>query len=461
MSVIRALPCSLHSVKLCVIGGGAAGFYAAIASAERAGRRGEDVLIVEKSDKLLHKVSISGGGRCNVTHWPSALLQSSYPRGYELMSCLAARHGAEHTAKWFESKGVELKTEADGRLFPASDRSESIVDCLKSTAARLGIRVLLKGHVHALHKSTEEPKQFSLHVQTDSVQQVVECRRVILCMGSAQKRSVQKLLHDAGASIRPLAPSLFSVLTSSVDLAGLQGVSLPDAEVEILGERHLPKARGPVLITHEGLSGPAILRLSAWGAFVLKDAGYQARLRLNWAPSLQTPDDAAEAILAVPTGRERRPPVRRKPIGEVSPWPGRLPARLWERLLRKMEAEEGHMKFIPFVRQYKVSGLPLAHWPWAVFSSPEASEVLARTIWSCLTAFEVEVQGRRLNKEEFVTAGGVDLHDLDWTRMELRSCPGLHFAGEVLDIDGITGGFNFQGCWSTGYAAGVAASDVL
>ena len=466
MSILRALPSSPHSVGLCVVGGGAAGFYAAIKSAERAaamagqGKRRE-VLIVEKTDRFLHKVSISGGGRCNVTHRPGGLLDSSYPRGSELMAHLATQHGAAQAAKWFESRGVELKTEADGRVFPKSDRSESIVDCLRSTAASLGIGVLLGGRVCALHKVSAEPSKFCLDVQTDTGLQAVLCKRAILCMGSAQKRSVQKLLHDAGASISPLAPSLFSVLTSSLDLAGLQGVSVPDAQVGIVGEEHLPRVRGPVLVTHEGLSGPAILRLSAWGAFALKKAGYKATLQLNWVPSLQDPNEVTQALLAVPRGRKNRPPVRRKPLGEVSPWPGRVPARLWERLLQKLEAEDGSSNFRPFVGQYRVAELPLARWPWAVFGMPEASELLAQALWRHLTAHKVDVQGRRPNKEEFVTAGGVDIAELDWNRMELRSCPGLHFAGEILDVDGITGGFNFQGCWSSAYAAGIAASEDL
>ena len=471
MAIVRALPHSPHTVGLCVVGGGAAGFYAAISSAERVAttqRRIGEILIVEKSDSLLRKVSISGGGRCNVTHDPvalPALIQSSYPRGSELMAHLARRHSAAHVTQWFQSKGVQLKTESDGRVFPLSDKSETIVDCLVSTAESLGIRMLLGARVCALRKVSVEPPftQFSLEIETESAQCAVLCRRAILCMGSAQKRSVQKLLQDAGAKVRPVAPSLFSVLTRSPDLAGLQGLSVPDAAIEIVGEHlpSLPPIRGAVLITHEGLSGPGILRLSAWGAFALKEVGYRAKLRLNWVPFLRSPDDAAEAILAVPSGRENRPPVRRKPLGDVSPWPRRLPARLWGRLLQKLEAEEGSSNFRPFVRQYKVDGLPLRQWPWAVFGCPEASKLLATTLWNHLTVHEVEVQGRRLNKEEFVTAGGVDVRELDWDRMELRSHPGLHFAGELLDVDGITGGFNFQGCWSSGHAAGVAAADAL
>ena len=463
MSIVRTLPRSPHSVGLCVVGGGAAGFYAAIACAEAAAtapQRGREILIVESSSKFLHKVSISGGGRCNVTHSPVASIESSYPRGSGIMAQLAVRHGAVHAAKWFESKGVQLKTEEDGRVFPVSDKSESIVDCLVNTAASLGIRMLLGGRVCTLQRTSAEPTRFSLEVQTESGEQAILCRRAILCMGSAQKRSVQKLLRDAGAKLRPLAPSLFSVLTGSCDLAGLQGLSVPDAALELVGSQHLPRIRGPVLITHEGLSGPAILRLSAWAAFAFKEAGYRARLRVNWVPSL-TLDDAVEAILAVPSGRGSRPPVRRKPVGDVSPWPGLLPARLWGRLLQKLEVEEGNSKFRPFVRQYRVDGLPLAQWPWAVFGFPDAGRCLAVALWNHLTALEVEVRGRRTNKEEFVTAGGVDVRELDWDRMELRSCPGLHFAGEIVDIDGITGGFNFQGCWSSGYAAGIAAADAF
>eukprot|EP00438_Fugacium_kawagutii_P024909 Skav236057 [mRNA] locus=scaffold2566:100640:102133:+ [translate_table: standard] len=484
-------------VALCVIGGGAAGFYAAISCAERAisnGHRKPDILIVEKSDKLLHKVSISGGGRCNVLHRHGVPEIQSYPRGTQLMEHLASRHGALDSARWFESKGVELKTEEDGRVFPASNTSKSIVDCFMSTATSLGIKVLLNANVLGV---VPTEARFCLQIEnTESKirnegKQEVHCKRLVICTGSAQKRSVQAILRDAGAQICPVVPSLFSLQFSSLAASkfrGLEGVAVPDAVVEMNREKtwhssgldapntcrrcpDIPQVRGPVLITHEGISGPAILRLSAWGAYAFKEVDYKAVLTINWAPYL-TFDALVRSIMEVPGGRTNQPPVRRKAVGEVSPWPGVLPARLWQRLLQHAESNES--KEFSSLRQLSIfkspsceailrqrPPIPLREWPWRFFGKAEAAEALAKVMLPCVTQDEVGVAGRRVNKEEFVTAGGVNLSCLDWERMELRSQPGVHFAGETVDVDGITGGFNFQGCWSTGYAAGMAAADSL
>ena len=455
---------------LCVIGGGASGFYAAIAFAEEALCQGHrpEVLILEKSEKLLHKVSISGGGRCNVLHKAGVLPTQSYPRGVKLMEYLAKRHGPADSYRWFQSKGIELKTEADGRVFPASNTSKSIVDCFVSTADSLGVRVLLNAKVTNIERKGEE-RPFTISAGGE-----LQCKRLIVCTGSAQKRSAQVLLQSGGANLQAVAPSLFSLLfapCSAQRFHALEGVAVPDAHVEI--EDADIHARGPLLITHGGISGPAILRLSAWGAYVFHKKMRQS-LRINWAPHLQRTKDMACCIMEVPNGRPEQPPVRRKALGDVSPWPSVLPARLWGRLLQHADEQhhlasefselstykslkEGvHLKTFSKLRE-----TPLAQWPWRLFMKSEAAEALATAMFPWLTSDRLEVAGRRLNKEEFVTAGGVDLKDLDWDTMESRSLPGVHFAGEALDVDGITGGFNFQNCWSSGYVAGVQAAKAM
>lgn len=478
---------SAPMAQVCVIGGGAAGFYSAIACAQAVAARtaaatckpslrrlpGEGILILEQSAEVLHKVRISGGGRCNVTHENKVLASNAYPRGGELVAALSMHHGPHETARWFEAHGVPLKTESDGRIFPTSNKSASVVDCLRETAEMLGVRVQTGTKVvSATSVAVVEPAspagaRFRLNLEAcEGSQSEVACGRVIFCCGSAQKRSVKRLLEGLGATLCPTAPSLFSLLLHGPEasgLEGLQGVSVPDALVDVMEapqaflesnvSRPLPSARGPVLITHTGLSGPAILRLSAWGAYSFQASEYQALLRIHWAPFLRGPEELAEAIRAVPAGHPDVRggfPVRHKSLNEVSPWPGRLPARLWGRLLDLCSVDaiaDAGLK------------LPLAKQPWGHFESPQVAQRLASVVWPLLSGHNVQVNGRRVNKEEFVTAGGVDWRTgVDWGRMESTRIPGVHFAGEVLDVDGITGGFNFQGCWSSGYVAGRAAA---
>mmetsp|Transcript_81165 Transcript_81165/g.225892 ORF Transcript_81165/g.225892 Transcript_81165/m.225892 type:complete len:489 (-) Transcript_81165:7-1473(-) len=479
------------SARVCIVGGGAAGFYSAIACAEAAAARfgalaatplhGPGVLILEQSAEVLRKVRISGGGRCNVTHGHGLAAKASYPRGDELISFLERQHGPRDTMRWFEARGVPLKTESDGRVFPASNRSASVVHCLQGAAEELGVQVRAGAKVVAVEPLANQipgavpGARFRLTLEDDAgARDEVTCNCVIFCCGSAQKRSVKRLLQGVGATLRSTVPSLFSLLLEEPSLAslgGLEGLSVPDARVKVLSaatrepselqQISLPApARGPLLITHTGLSGPAILRLSAWGAYEFQELTYRARLRVHWAPCVEGPEDLAEAIRAVPVGRpgvRQGFPVRHKAVGEVSPWPGSLPARLWRRLLEFCGTSD-RLEY-----GLRLSGTEeLAEQPWRLFERPQAARILARAVWPWLSAHELAVDGRRANKEEFVTAGGVVWREgLDWKRMELEALPGVHFAGEVLDVDGITGGFNFQGCWSTGFAAGSAAADAF
>lgn len=337
-----------------------------------------------------------------------------------------------------------------------------------------GAQVLSIVKLHDKSTSAAARGRFSLVVEGAEKAQEVTCSRVIFCCGSAQKRSTKRLLEGVGAVLRPTVPSLFALLLEDPqrsDLEGLQGLSVPDARVEVCAVEGAPSVlpapslpapmQGPLLITHGGLSGPAILRLSSWGAYAFRDLAYRARLRVNWAPFVSGPENLAEAILSVPRGRpdvRQGYPVRRKSVGEVSPWPARLPSRLWRRLLELC----GESAILDQGLDLPYPG-GLVDQPWRRFERPHAARRLARAVWPLLTGHEVAVNGRRANKEEFVTAGGVACRqgDLDWGRMESSAVPGVHYAGEVLDVDGITGGFNFQGCWTTGYVAGHAAAEAL
>ncbi|CAE8611088.1 unnamed protein product [Polarella glacialis] len=430
--------------RVCVVGGGASGFYSAIACAERVAAAGPPVRVASLAHPqeagililVLHKVRISGGGRCNVTHGHGVLPAASYPRGQaKLLEALSARHGPLDSWRWFEQRGVALKTEADGRVFPVSDSSACIVGALTAAAEELGVQV--KSGIKVL--SIEPYAQAELISATSS-----------------------STSPSFGLADGPAATKARFVLTVESEDGIQQQISC-----------------GRV-------SGPAILRLSAWGAYSFQETDYKAKLRLNWLPSVSSLSEVTEAVLAVPAGRPGlRPPVRRKPLGEVSPWPGTLPARLWGRLLQRAseswaadnnnnENSSNNNKNNKNKNSNKNSNnsnnsnnndnnaLPLWEQPWGRFGKQERAERLAQAVWPHLSAHEVVVSGRRPNKEEFVTAGGVDWRqDLDWERMESLSSRGLHFAGEAVDVDGITGGFNFQGCWSTGYAAGTAAADEL
>lgn len=404
--------------QVCIVGGGAAGFWAAITAADilrAAGRTSARVTILEKTGKLLHKVRISGGGRCNVT---TALrepteLAARYPRGRKLLSKVTALFNPEDTVQWFQRRGVELKTEADGRMFPVSNSSETVATCLEQAAA-----------------------------------EAIDCERLILCPGSVQKRSVQQLLADVGHDVQPPVPSLFAfhLDLDGALLSGLAGLTVPETQLQVMHPEAQSKEAyscGPLLITHQGITGPAVLRLSAFGARWMQQCGYCFPIQVNWAPFVCGLDDCTSAITAVPEGRDRRTPVRRKQIGDVSPWGERLPSRLWRRLLSLAGADA------------------IAEQRWSKMSDPDKAADLAKIVMPAITSHHLKVCGRSLNKQEFVTAGGIYLSDVDWSSMASTKSSHVYFAGEVLDADGLTGGFNFQLCWSTAFLAGRSAAASL
>jgi len=396
-----------------VVGGGAAGFFAAIAAAES----GAAVTLLEKSARFLDKVRISGGGRCNVTHacFESREFATRYPRGGRALLGPFSRFCARDTVAWFEARGVKLKTEADGRMFPVTDSSQTIVDCLMAAAQKADVKLRLNGTVESVQ--TSPTGQFELLLAGG--EQILG-DKLLLATGGCRAAAAGQLAATLGHTLEPPVPSLFTFQIESPWLRSLAGVSVEQAEVNIPATKL--RERGPLLVTHWGLSGPAILKLSAWGARALHDLNYQFPLLVNWLPAANT-----EKIIR--DFQARREFAGAKLLVNVPLFP--LTARLWEQLVLAAD--------IP--RETRWSALARAQ-----------SQALAQQI----SRSEFLVAGKSLNKDEFVTCGGVKLDEVNFQTMESKVCPGLFFAGELLDIDGVTGGFNFQAAWTTGFIAGQA-----
>jgi predicted Rossmann fold flavoprotein len=373
-------------------------------------------MICEATDHPLAKVRVSGGGRCNVTHacFEPAELVRNYPRGSRELLGPFHRFGPRETFGWFSGRGVELKTEEDGRVFPSTDDSRTIVDCLREAAYRAGVR--LRTRCGALSLSGRRG-EFALKLTTG---ETAAADRVLIATGGNKGSAGLEMAAALGHAIVPPVPSLFTFHIDDPRLKGLEGLSSPLAETRVRGTGLA--ASGPILITHWGLSGPSVLRLSAWGAREMHDAGYRFTLGVNWAAP-RTTDQAEEALAAERSVHPRRRVAAVNPFG--------LPVRLWERLC-------------------EAAAVP-AEAVWAGVSKTALRALAMQT-----AAGDFPVTGKSMNKEEFVTCGGVRLNQVDFATMESRICPGLHFAGEVLDIDGVTGGFNFQAAWTTGWHAGRA-----
>jgi predicted Rossmann fold flavoprotein len=400
--------------KIAIVGGGAAGFFAAITCAEA--NSANEVSLYERGPEFLAKVRISGGGRCNVTHacFDARAMTERYPRGERALISPLHRFSATDTIAWFAARGANLKTEADGRMFPVTDSSQTIIDCLVDAAKRAGVRLFTRKAVQMVNRSEN-----GFEVQFDKGERA-ECNRVLLATGGTRSNSGAQIAAALGHTLLPAVPSLFSFHVVEAWLRALPGVSVTDVETSVPGTSL--RERGPLLITHQGVSGPAILRLSAWGARVLHARDYEFTLRLNWARSLNE-EEIHRQMRAL---RETHPNrlVINSPIGE-------LPARLWEQVALRAGID----------RETR----------WTTLSRANANRLTAQ-----LLRMEVTVNGKSLNKDEFVTCGGVKLGEVDFKTMQSRIMPGLYFAGEVLDIDGITGGFNFQAAWTTGWIAGHA-----
>ena len=407
-------PRSSASWDIVVVGGGAAGFFAAITAAEANPKL--KVLILEKGRECLQKVRISGGGRCNVTHacWDPAELVSNYPRGSRELLGPFTRFGPRETVDWFARRGVRLKVESDGRMFPASDRSETIVDCLLGAAEKAGVMVRTSARVEAIDRKEGEALPWTIRLADGEVR----ARKLFLATGSGPP--IWRMLAEWGIRIVDPIPSLFTFQVRHPLIEGLAGLSVPRADLKVEGVKGL-HATGPLLITHWGLSGPAVLRLSAWGARELHARGYRFTLSVDWDAG--RPSDVADWI----EGKRMDSP-KKAVVNTPAP---HMPMRLWERLL-------------------ELAGIPEGRY-WAEIRRQEL-----QAMTGALTHTTFSVDGKSTFKDEFVTAGGVHLKEMDLRSFSARRFPDLWMAGEMLDIDAITGGFNFQAAWTGGWIAGHA-----
>lgn len=399
-------------MKVAVIGGGAAGFFSAIQI--KTNYPHAQLTLFEKTRKLLSKVRISGGGRCNVTNACSspAALVAAYPRGGKLLKKAFSIFNNQHTQAWFTQRGVALKCEPDNRVFPVSDSSQSIIDCLLHEAQQLGVHLQMGTTVQAI-----VPKATSRIGLTINGQEQLFDKVVVATGGSPKLRGLQ-WLADIGHSIQTPVPSLFTFNMPRESITDLMGVVAPNALASIQGSKL--KAAGPVLITHWGMSGPAILKLSAFGARLLQQMQYQFKVQLNWV-NVPQHDEVRAALMHLAANNTR------KRLANVRPFD--LPKRLWHYLLEKSE-----------LPNQKVWG--------------ELGKKGVNKLVNLLTHDIYSVQGKTTFKDEFVTCGGVTLQEIYHKSMQSKIVPNLYFAGEVLDIDGITGGYNFQAAWTTAYIAG-------
>jgi predicted Rossmann fold flavoprotein len=400
--------------KIAIIGGGAAGFFAAIACGRA--NPANEVSIYERGSEFLTKVRISGGGRCNVTHacFEPRAMSERYPRGERALISPLHRFSPSDTVAWFEERGVPIKTEEDGRMFPVTDSSETIIDCLMNEATAAGVRLFSRKGIETVTRSANG---FELAFASG---ETTTCDRLLLSTGGTRSMSGERIARALGHTLMPAVPSLFSFHAATPWLRSLPGVSVQNVEASVPGSGL--REQGALLITHQGVSGPAILRLSAWGARILHGKDYEFILRINWIPALNEEEIRAQLQSFRHSNPNRY--VTNSPLAS-------LPARLWEQLVLAAGIDRDTR--------------------WTTLSRPNANalaHLLART--------ELEVNGKSLNKEEFVTCGGVDLREVNFKTMESRITPRLYFAGELLDIDGITGGFNFQAAWTTGWIAGHA-----
>jgi len=413
-----------------IIGGGAAGFYAGIHVAEA--DPSLKIAILERGKDILSKVKVSGGGRCNVTHAefdPSTLVKN-YPRGEKELLGPFHTYCSGDTVAFFEERGVPLKIEEDGRMFPVSNTSQDIIDCFLTETNRLGIQIFKHSSVVAIANQEKENEKVW---QVKSIKKTYYCKKLLVASGSNPK--IWKMLQDLGHSIKRPVPSLFTFNIKDDRINGIPGLST-NARVEVWSKRtHQPKItiklsskvtekallteEGPLLITHWGMSGPAILKLSAWGATFLNEVNYNFSIRVNWLPDYHA-ESIIDLLFEIKEVEAKRTVLRTKAVD--------IPRRLWTNLVR-------------------ASGIP-ENMKWADTTRP-----LLQNLADQLTRGEFDVDGKSTFKEEFVTAGGVTLKEINFKTFESKLLPNLFFAGEVINVDAITGGFNFQNAWTSGYIA--------
>ena len=400
--------------RLIVIGGGAAGFFCAVNAAQMNPLL--DVLIVEKTSKLLSKVKISGGGRCNVTHacYSMADMVKKYPRGGSFLKKAFPHFFTTDTISWFKARGIELKTEADGRMFPVSNDSQTIVDCLMQEVNKYGVQIMMNREVKALNKIND---RWQLLFSNETS---MEADFICVASGGYPKSAQFEWLQRLGHQIATPVPSLFTFNMQSNPITALMGVTVDNVAVKVMGAKL--NEQGPLLITHWGMSGPAILKLSAWGARQFATDNYKFTVLLNWVPTFNELT-LKNKIQEIRFDIAAQKMTNRNPFG--------LPQRLWHYLLQQSAIPE-EMR-------------------WADLPAKEQNKLVKN-----LCAQEFEVNGKTTFKEEFVTAGGVVLTEIDYNTMESKIAPNIFFCGEVTDTDGVTGGFNFQNAWTTGFIAAKA-----
>lgn len=405
-------------MHITILGGGAAGFFAAI-SCEYHHPQAK-ILLLEKTGKLLSKVKISGGGRCNVTHQPLPLAQlvKNYPRGGRELRPVFLQFGIEETMAWFEQRGVRLKIEDSGCVFPVSDYSQSIIDCLLREVEKN--RIEIRTQVHIINVQ-QKGNLFHLECKDGSE---IKTDKLIIATGGNAKPEFYQWIQNLGHTIIPPVPSLFTFNMPGQKITELMGVSVPKVKVWI--EATKLEQMGSILITHWGLSGPAILKLSAWGARILHEMNYQCTVHVNWLGEMK--EDIARQFIE----KEIQEAGMKKIFNSKC---FALPQRLWIYLC-ELSGIDDQQRWVDLKRDSKNK---LLHY---------------------CTNHSLPVQGKTTFKEEFVTAGGVALLDVDMHTMQSKKCPGIYFAGEVLDIDGVTGGFNFQAAWSTGWVSGMLKENV-
>jgi len=407
---------------LVVIGGGAAGFFCAVNAARM--NRSLKVTLIEKTNKLLSKVKVSGGGRCNVTHacFDIAEMSKRYPRGQHFVKKTFHQFFTTDTVKWFEERGVKLKTEADGRMFPVTDSSQTIIDCLLKEANKLNVEILMNREVKNLSLVNGQWLIKLSDSRPDSYRDLTS-DFVCIASGGYPKFSMFDWLKELDHTIEEPVPSLFTFNLPNHPITKLMGVSVEKAKVKIQNSKL--EEEGPLLITHWGLSGPAVLRLSAWGARELKIKNYELRIFINWLPGYKE-ENLRKRFQELRTTNASQKIINKNSFG--------LPSGLWEFLTEQ-------------------SGIK-NEWRWADLPATQQNLFIKN-----LFSYECEVKGKTTFKEEFVTAGGIKLNEVDANTMMSKKTPNLFFAGEVLDVDGITGGFNFQHAWTSGWVAAKAIAN--
>jgi len=418
----------METKKIVVVGGGAAGFFCAIQIAEL--HPDWEVIILEKSNKILAKVKVSGGGRCNVTHaCPDVeMLLKKYPRGERFLKKAFYQFATKNTIQWFANNGVELHTEKDGRMFPTTNNSDTIIDCFLRKVQHYKIQVLTQHEVVNIKNNETHHKTFDENKIIDSKKQKafliqlqgrepMQADAICLATGGMLKSDRLSWLTHFGHSIVAPVPSLFTFNTIDKKITTLMGVAVDKASIQWKGNKNIET--GPLLITHWGISGPAAIKLSAWCARAMAETNYEGAIVINWTPSLNESTLKLEWI-------NFRMDFGKREMGSKNPFD--LPQRLWHFLLQE-------------------AGIAL-NTKWADLKSTNQQQLI-----QLLTRYTLDIKGKTTFKEEFVTCGGVDLKDIDAQTMESKLVPGLHFAGEMMDVDGITGGFNFQHAWTSGWLA--------